>query len=254
MPATRNRSWPTQASTRASVREATRARDKLAEDIERLCTDAGISCAALARAASVDPGYLSRILARRATPTLEIYARLAVALGADLATRLYPNTGPAIRDRHQARILEALLAVAHPRWRASTEVKVVRPARGWIDLVFEERRELVVIATEIESQFRRIEQLVRWGHEKAASLPSSPIWPAVTFEGAPPPRISQLLIVRRSRSNREIAAQFMRQLAVAYPAHPEDALAALSGTTPWPGNALVWARIDTPEVLFLSAR
>lgn len=53
---------------------------------------------------------------------METYARLAAALGADLSARLYPNTGPAIRDRHQAGIPEALLALLHPRWRPHTEV------------------------------------------------------------------------------------------------------------------------------------
>ena len=69
----------------------------------------------LARSAGVDAGYLWRIEAGTERPSLEIYARLANALGADLAARLYPNTGPTIRDRHQAGILEALLSDLHSR-------------------------------------------------------------------------------------------------------------------------------------------
>jgi hypothetical protein len=37
--------------------------------------------------------YLRRIMAGKASPTIETYAKLAVPLGADLSTRLYPNTG-----------------------------------------------------------------------------------------------------------------------------------------------------------------
>ncbi len=128
----------TVARDRAAPRAAARARAKLAEDIERLMTDAGITLTALARAAGVPHGHLSRIMAGKSSPTIETYAKLAIPLGADLATRLYPNTGPLIRDRHQATIVEALLGQIHPRWQAFTEVPVWKPARGSIDVVLHE--------------------------------------------------------------------------------------------------------------------
>lgn len=237
---------------RAAIQMAARVRRRLAEDIERMAADAGISHAALARAAGVSPGYLAEILAGRAKPSHETYAKLAAPLGADLASRLYPNTGPTIRDRHQARILEHLLDVRHPRWRPHTEVSVARPAHGWIDVVFDDRRGDVVIATEIESDLRRIEQTVRWSKEMADSLPSSPSWP--TIAGGGEPTISQLLVVRGTRSNRRIAKEFGGQLAIAFPAHPEDALRALTSGAPWPGAALVWAKVDASGVRLLANR
>jgi len=206
--------------------------------------DAGLTVAALARAAGVDQGYLHRILAGTERPSHETYARLAVALGADLASRLYPDTGPLVRDRHQARILEAVLRAVHPRWRAYTEVAVRRPSRGWIDAVLHDRREGVVVAVEIQSELRRLEQVVRWSAEKAASLPSWDGWASLGEE----PRTSSLLVVRRTRATRATAAAVAGQLRVAYPAHPDDALAALTGTTPWPGAALIWSVIDGRDV------
>lgn len=211
--------------------------------------DAGITAGALARAAGVSPAYLSKILAGTTLPTVETYAKLAIPLGADLATRLYPNTGPLIRDRHQARVVEALLGKLHPRWRPASEVGVYRPARGWIDLVLHDPREHLLIATEVESDIRRIEQQVRWAQMKRDSLPSWDGWPA---DGDT--RVSQLLIVRRTRASRQIALEFPTQLTVAYPAHPQDALAALTGTAPWPGSALMWAQIDATGVRFLPMR
>jgi transcriptional regulator with XRE-family HTH domain len=212
----------------------------LADDIERLRADAGISVAALARAAGVDRGYLHRILAGSEHPSHETYARLAVALGADLSSRLYPSTGPLVRDRHQARMLEALCAAVHPRWRVQTEVAVRRPSRGWIDAVLHDPRESVVVAAELQSELRRLEQLVRWSSEKAASLPSWDGWARLDGE----PRTSQLLVVRRTRTTRAIVAEFAQQLRVAFPGHHDDALAALTGTAPWPGAALVWMVVD----------
>lgn len=187
-------------------------------------------------------------MAGKAKASLETYARLAIPLGADLSTRLYPNTGPLIRDRHQARILEALLQELHPRWRAATEAGVRQPVRGWIDAVLHDPRERRILAVEIESDIRRIEQQIRWAQMKAESLPSWEGWPA---EGA---EISRLLVMRRTRTTRQTATEFARQLAVAYPAHPEDALAALTGLTPWPGATMVWAQIEPTRVRFLASR
>jgi hypothetical protein len=192
-------------------------------------------------------------MAGTVSPTLETYAKLAVPLGGDFAARLYPNTGPLIRDRHQGRILEALLAQAHPRWRPTTEVGVRQPARGWIDLALHDPREGVILAVEIESEIRRIEQQVRWAKMKAESLPSSDVWPQDDGR-TEAPRISQLLVVRRTRATRQTALEFATQLAAAYPAHPEDAIASLTGVTPWPGPALIWADFGRDRVRLLPRR
>lgn len=239
---------PSQGQTRSASRMATRARSRLVEDLERLMGDAGVSLTALARAAGVPHSHLSAILAGKTAPSLETYAKLGVPLGADLSTRLYPNTGPLIRDRHQARIVEALLAILHPRWKPHTEVGVRQPSRGWADLVLHEPREQRLLATEVESDVRRLEQQVRWAQMKAASLASWDGWPG---DGA---EISRLLIVRRTRANRQTALEFSRQLALAYPAHPEDAMASLTSTARWPGDALVWAQIEPGRVRFPTTR
>ncbi|MEW6225706.1 MAG: helix-turn-helix transcriptional regulator [Chloroflexota bacterium] len=238
------------AAERAVRRTADRAHRVLIEDLARICEDAGITPAALARAANIDSGFLARILAGAVRPSLDTYARLTTALGADLSTHAYPNTGPAIRDRHQARILEALLAGLHPRWRAFTEVAVRRPSRGWIDAVLHEQRERLLLASEIQSELRRIEQLVRWSGDKAASLPSWDGWARLGDEHA----VSQLLIIRRTRGTRAAAAEFERQLRLSYPAHPDDALASLTGTAPWPGPAMIWAVIDGARVRLVPGR
>jgi hypothetical protein len=47
--------------------------------------------------------------------------------------------------------------------------------------------------------------------------------------------------VRDTRTTRGIAREFRRSLNATYPAHPDDALAALIGADPWPGPAILWA-------------
>ena len=169
-------------------------------------------------------------------------------MGADLATRAYPNTGPAIRDRHSVPILEALLANLHGRWTPFTEVAVRRPSRGWIDAALHDGASLL-LATEIQSTLHRIEQLVRWSGEKAASLPS---WDGWLHLGEP--AVSQLLVVRWTRATRDAAAAAANQLRVAYPGHPDDALEALTGTASWPGPSIVWAREERGSVRLVGRR
>jgi len=222
----------------------------LGEDVRRLREDAGLTRAALAEASGVDATYLARIEDGLVNPTLETYARLSVALGADLGAHLYPNTGPAIRDRVQARILEWLLGQLHPRWSRFAEVAVRQPSRGWIDLVLHDRDAACVVATEIQSGLGRLEQLVRWSGEKAASLPS---WEGYAHLG-PVSTVSRLLIVRSTRTTTAIGRQFAAQLELAYPAHPEDAIAALTGTRPWPGPALIWVDLRADPIRFVRHR
>lgn len=231
-------------------RAATRLHRGLADDVRRLREDGAVSRSQLAEVAGIDLSFLCRLEDGRTRPSLDTYAKLATALGADLSTRLYPNTGPAIRDRHQARILEALLASLQPRWRAFPEVAVRHPSRGWIDVVLHDEREETVIATEIQSDLRRLEQLLRWFQDKVAALPSWEGWPRIRSTSEP----SRLLIVRSTRATRTIGREFARQLASSYPAHPADAIAALGGSAPWPGPALVWAEIEPTRVRFISRR
>ncbi|TAK01971.1 MAG: XRE family transcriptional regulator [Chloroflexota bacterium] len=217
---------------------AERIRRTAGADVERLRQDAGLPRTRLADAAGLDDSFLRRVEQGTVSPSVETYARLAAVLGADLALRLYPNTGPAIRDRHQAGILEALLASKHPRWHAYSEVAVRRPSRGWIDVALHDPRERTMVATEIQSELRRVEQLVRWSEEKAASLPSWDGWAQL----GEPPTISRLIVVRQTRTTRRIAGEFRRQLRAAYPADPRDAFEALTtATVAWPGAAILWA-------------
>ena len=240
---------PTRLQTSADRRAAAARRD-LAEQLVRLADDAGVSQLQLSRAAGVARSHVTRIMSGEASASLEVYHRLGAVLGGDLSMRYFPTTGPTIRDRWQAPMLDHLLGVRHPRWDPFTEVNVRRPSRGWIDLVLHERREEILLASELQSELRRLEQLVRWHAAKADSLPS---WEGFAHLGHQP-RISRLLVVRRTRATREVAKEFARQLRLAYPAHPDDAMAALTGTATWPGDALVWMAVEPGRVRLVNGR
>lgn len=204
-----------------------------------------------AAAAGVDRGYFSRIENALVEPSTETYARIAAVLGADLSAHLYPSSGPSIHDRHQAPILEGLIASLHRRWQPFPEVAVRHPARGWIDLAVHDPDARVIVATEIESDLRRPEQLARWSREKADSLPS---WDGWDHLAGGTPVVSRLVVVRRTRRNLAAGRELERQIALSWPAHPEDAIASLTTGAPWPGSALVWATEGAGRVRFLRTR
>jgi hypothetical protein len=101
-----------------------------------------------------------------------------------------------------------------------------------------------------KSDLARLEQLLRWFEAKVEALPSWEGWAHI----GPTSASSRILIVRSTRTTRAIGREFRQQLAAAYPAHPADAIAALTGTAAWPGAALVWAEFEARRVRFISRR
>ena len=224
----------------AAARRATDVTRSLAEDLRRLREDAGVSQRALARAAGVDQSLISRLEAGLVRPSLDTCSSLATAPGVDVSLRLFPNSGPAIRDRHQARIVEAVVAMAGRNWESSPEIGVRQPVRGWIDLVLVDRSAGLVVAVEVQSYIARLEQLLRWAGAKADALPSARSWP-FGIRAEAPPSISRALVVRSTAGNRAVAASFDATLRASFPGDPWQALASLRGRAVWPGAALLWA-------------
>jgi hypothetical protein len=137
-------------------------------------------------------------------------------------------------------MVEALLREAHPSWKRLVEVPVWRPARGVIDAVVARPGE-VVVAIEVHSELRRLEQQIRWASEKADALPSAEAW-AMLLAGSPTVPVSGLLVLRSTRTNRDLANAFESTFRATYPARAADAVRALrDAAAPWPGPALIWA-------------
>lgn len=211
-------------------------------EIRRLREDSGLTRAAVAREAGIDPSYLTLLEAGEREAGWAVLAAIGATLGADLSVRLYPNTGPRIHDRFQAPMVEALLRVLHPRWTATPEVPVLRPARGVIDLVLTAPDPPIAVATEVQSELRRLEQQLRWHREKELSLPSADLWRFISPEGAP--STSRLLALRSTATTREIARTFEATLRATYPATTNDVVRALTERdAPWSGPGIVWLRL-----------
>lgn len=226
-------------------------RVSIGAEIRRLRLDAGLSLRRLAVMAGIDHGHLSLIERGLREPSLAVLTAIADALGGSVSLRIYPGTGPRLRDPLQARITEALVRILDPRWTRFVEVPVHRPARGVIDLVAHDQTAGVVIAAEVQSELRRLEQQIRWSNQKAESLPSADFWRFVDET----PKIERLLILRSTRTNRLLVERFAETLRVAYPASPDDAYQALtSADAPWPGSTLLWAEVVGDQARILDHR
>ncbi len=226
----------TQETTRRLRSQSTRTGD----EVRRLRLDAGVSLRELSAVTGIHPSHLARIEAADVRPSLEVLTKIGVALGADLSIRYFAGTGPRLHDRFQAPMIEALLRVLDPRWEPTPEVSVVLPARGVIDLVLDDRSSPTTIASESQSEIRRLEQQVRWSAEKSDGLASR-----LADEGRGDREVSRLLLLRSTEATREIARRFEATLAAAYPAPAADVFAALTTpSAPWPGAGILWIRLE----------
>ncbi len=193
--------------------------------------------------AGVDRTFLGRIESGNAHPSLETLVAIATAMGAEVSVRLYAGSGPRLTDRHQARMVEAVLGRLARVWRPHLEIPVWRPARGVADGVLERLDSPLLVVAEFMSIIPRLEQQIRWSAEKAASIGSSEL-----VGDGPVPPVSRLLVLRSTAATREIARQFELTLRTAYPARTVDAVRSLYLGDAWPGDAIVWVRIDGDDV------
>jgi transcriptional regulator with XRE-family HTH domain len=234
---------------RETTRRIRRLRIQLGEEMRRLRLDSGLTLTDLGAVVGVHRSHLSRIEAGQAAPSLEVLMAVGVALGADFGVRYFSGSGPRLVDRFQALMIEELIRCLHSRWTVRLEVAVTDPARGVVDAALIDRLSPVAIASEFQSELRRIEQQVRWNNEKADGLAARLAQEAAP---APGPAVSRLLILRSTRSTREIARRYEATLSAAFPARCDDVVRALTtGSAPWPGPGIAWMRVDAGEAELL---
>jgi transcriptional regulator with XRE-family HTH domain len=231
-------------------RRATESLRQFGAEVRRLREDSGLSLSAVARAAGIHRSHLQLIEDGERDASAHVLGRVAAVLGADVSTRLFPTSGPRLRDRFQAPILEAFLRALPPHWTQSVEVIVQRPVRGIVDAVILDRIARRIVAIEAQSELRRLEQQVRWARSKAEALPSSAIW-----DPGDPPAISQILLLRSTVATREVARTFAATLAAAYPAEPADLIRAIADpSVAWPGSGIIWVRLHGSHATVMTGR
>lgn len=235
--------------TRETARRLRRFWLQNGEEIRRLREEAGVSIGELSRVAEIHKSYLARVEAGLARPSIETLTAIGVSLGADLSVRYYPGSGPRLHDRFQAPMVECLLGGLDTRWTVRLEVPILRPSRGVIDMVLTHALDHSIIACEVQSELRRLEQQIRWNTEKADGL-------AARLDqedpSGGPHLVSRLLVLRSTDATREIAKQYEKTLATAYPARCRDVVLALTtSSAPWPGAGIAWMNLHGRKVTLM---
>lgn len=234
-------------------RAAIARRQAIGDELRRLREDAGASKSAVSKLAGIDASYLTLIEQGRREPTGSVLGRVAAALGADVSVRLFPSTGPRIRDRFQARMIEALLREASPAWQRFVEVPVQKPVRGFIDLVLFHAPAGRIVTIEAHSDLRRLEQQLRWAVEKSEALPSSSVWPILQRQSSSVLAVSRVMLLRSTARTRDLARTFAATMRAAYPADAIDIRRALTDPAArWPGDGILWARVEGTQTTILN--
>src|SRR4051812_41488444 len=141
-----------------SIRERQRAfRRGQGAEIRRIRLDAGLSLRELGAAIGIDASHLSRVEAGDRDVSQATLVAIAAAAGHDASLRFFPSSGPRVRDPLQVRMLEAVVAAAHPRWSPAFEVPVYRPVHGVIDVVLRDRLTSDLVAGEGHSALSAVD-------------------------------------------------------------------------------------------------
>jgi len=224
----------------AADRRTIEVRRALGAELRRNREDQGLRQRSVSVEAGIDRAHLSRIESG-GVASLASLSRVAASLGGELSIRFHPGTGSRLRDHIQSAIVDALLRDLDPRWKRFLEVSVYRPVRGVIDLVLHDPTSRHVVAIEVHSEIRRLEQLLRWTREKRDALSSAEMWGFASADGLP--SISGLLVLRSTPTTRALVERHAATFDTSYPARAALAWASLAGPVPWPGSGLIWASV-----------
>jgi transcriptional regulator with XRE-family HTH domain len=215
-------------------------RRALGVELRRNREDQGLRQRSVSVEAGIDRAHLSRIESG-GVASLASLSRVSASLGGELSIRFHPGTGSRLRDHTQSAIVDALLRDLDPRWKRFLEVPVYRPVRGVVDLVLHDASSRQVVAIEVHSEIRRLEQLLRWANEKRNALPSAELWQFVAADARP--TVSGLLVVRSTQTTRSLVDQHAATFEAAFPAPAGAVWASLTAEAPWPGSGLLWTSV-----------
>ncbi len=190
----------------------------------------GVTQAAVARAIGVNRSTICRLEAGDPAVTNEVRARAAAVVGAELALGLFPAASPLIHDAAHARLVERLLRMRHPSWRARPEASVQGGGRRSTDLRLDRGRDIVLI--EVESHLQVLEAAIREGNEKRALVAQ------VSPSGS---RVHSVLVLPPTRHHRTLVGNHPETIAAALPIRSAMLHGALiRSDLEWPGDGILW--------------
>lgn len=208
------------------IRAADEAGRRMTHQLQRVLTDvrdarlaAGLPQVAVARAAGMSGSSFSRLERGRGAIDVFDLARIAAAVGVDIALRGYAAR-PALRDRAQVRLLQRFFARLGPRWTRQLEVPVGSNQQVFDAVV---RRDGHAAAVEAITRLRDVQAQLR------------PILRKQAESGAP----VLILVLAETPANRR-ALDLMGEILLGdFPCRPRETLQHLDRGELPPGNGIV---------------
>ena len=209
-------------------RQLRRTATRFGEESRLIRLRTGVSQAAVARAIGVDRATICRMEAGDPTVADRIRARAAAVLGADFRLGLYPDAAPLIHDAAHARLVEALLRLRHPSWRAKVEAPVPGTGRRSTDLRLD--RGDATILFEVETHVHALEAIIREGEDKRSAVAAAVAADrsAANAAVAAGRRVHVILVLPPTRHHRTVAAAHPGTIKAAFPASTADIRRALT--------------------------
>jgi transcriptional regulator with XRE-family HTH domain len=205
---------------------------RFAEDFRALRLRASASQADVARAIGVDRSVICRLEGGDQSVSAELRSRAVALLGAEFRISLYPIGAALIQDESQARSIEQILALRHPRWHATVEAPVPGPGRRSTDLRLECGRDIVLI--ELESRVGKLDEIIRECHDKRDAVTGALSFAAV---------VHVLLALPATKHHRALLRDHPSTIKAAFPFSSADIEPVLMGPTgSWPGDGILWVR------------
>jgi transcriptional regulator with XRE-family HTH domain len=215
---------------RASQRGARRGHDeldRLLREAEEARVAAGLSYAALARALGLSKSHVARILRRGVTDVGVIrVAQVLAVVGLELTARAHP-VAPPVRDAASVALLDRLRTRLSPACVCRTEVPVLElPATGFVDLRAWD------LAIDGPGWTARLDAETRLGDVQALQR-------RIALKQRDGRVSCVILLVSRTRHNREVIRAAEASLRAQFPISPRLALQRLGRGESPRGNSMI---------------
>jgi transcriptional regulator with XRE-family HTH domain len=208
--------------TDRAARLAARSLAAIGAEIRRARTSAGLSQAAVGRAAGVCHSTVSRIeRGRLQGVSIDVLCRTCAAVGLDLVVRAYPDADP-VRDAAHVGLLERLRRrlPAETRWRTEVPLPIPGDRRAW-DAIIDHGG--TVTAVEAETRLADLQAVER----------------RIALKGRDGGSTRMVILVADTAANRAALAVGREALRHDYPLDTREVMAALAAGRQPGANGIV---------------
>ena len=220
------------ATRRVGAARARAQAESIGREVALARAEHGITRVQASRRAGVSPDTQQRVEAGDPGVSIRTLCAVGTAVGIDVVINGYRGRGPSLRDTGQLEIAEALLAIAHPAWKAALEVPAGAHGEA-IDIGMFGPHE--ILATEIDRLIGDWQGQHRRNGLKRDYLAARHQRP-----------VRLVMVIEDTERNRAAVAPHLDLIRTVLPAQSREVLTALRSGEPLGRDGLLWFRRREP--------